>query len=78
MKKIFFIAGIIVLGTVAVLMSCGPINKTSYCYCTTTSNVSQSQFESDLEKAMKSVGNGDCSDVESVMRGYGYKNVSCD
>ncbi|MDR0873152.1 MAG: hypothetical protein LBN27_06740 [Prevotellaceae bacterium] len=75
MKNIFLI--IAVFGMSVFFMSCTSILK---CYCTTNDNVSQSRFESDLNKAIKDVGiSGDCYDVEVKLRNnYGYRSVSCD
>ena len=83
MKKIFFIVGAIVLLVSGVLFmsSCKIFTRKLTCNCYTTDNVSQSKFESDLQKALNSVATdfaADCNDVESKMRStYGYYNVSC-
>ena len=73
-KKIFLVSAVALLGLGAFFVSC--TKKT--CVCTTSDNVSQSKLQSDLDKALNSLALfDDCTDVESKMRGYGYRNIEC-
>ena len=74
-KRIFLVSVVALLGVGAFFVSC----KKKTCVCTTTDNVSQSKLQSDLDKAVNSLGLfDDCTDVESKMRSsYGYRNISC-